>query len=151
MRRSRAARVRLCAPLTVLLLAGPAIGADTPMTVAVKPIITFVGGQVRTTVRTPRDERNRALRIVVEGEDYYASSDVQLDGRDAAATHQFTWKDLPGGAYRVDAILLLVGGEERTVSSCFAVLTGDGNEMAPSTARRRPPTASEVTAAEHGC
>jgi hypothetical protein len=68
---------------------------------------------------------------------------VQLDGVDGAATHQFTWKQLPGGAYRVEAILLRENGAKETFTSCFAVLSGDdvdtgtGAAAAPTNRRRR--------------
>ena len=76
---------------------------------------------------------------------------MQLDGVDGAATHQFTWKSLPGGAYRVEAILLREDGAKETFTSCFAVLSGDDVDTgasaaaAPSNRRRRsapapPPT-----------
>jgi hypothetical protein len=141
MRRHTPARHCFYASLTALLLAGPLVeAADAPpVTVAVRPSITWAGGDVRTTVRTPRDPRNRELRIVVEAADEYASSDVQLDGDAAAATHQFTWKALPGGAYRVEAILLREDGHKETVSSCFAVLTGDDAGSDVGGARSRTP------------
>jgi hypothetical protein len=127
MRRSRPARYRFYVPLVAACLTAPPVLAadEQPVSVNVRPSVTFAGGDVRTTVRAPRDARNRQLRIIVEAAEYYASSDVQLDGDGAAATHQFTWKQLPGGAYRVEAILLRADGERRSVSSCFAVLTGD--------------------------
>jgi hypothetical protein len=135
------------------------VSAEDPeppkVSVKIRPLVLFAGGEVKTTVRTPRDPRNRELRVIVEGSDYFASSDVQLDGVDAATSHQFTWKDLPGGPYRVDAILLRENGEKTTVTNCFAVLSGDdGNDsgMGPtpsqSTRRRqqrtppRPPDSS---------
>ncbi len=139
MRRTRPACYRLSFPLAAILLAAPAAGADAPVTVAVRPTIAFVGGDVRTTVRTPRDARNRELRIIVDAADYYASSDVQLDGVAAAATHQFTWKALPGGAYRVEAILLREDGQKETYTSCFAVLGADEVPGERTTAARRLP------------
>jgi hypothetical protein len=114
------------------------LGAEEPehqkVTVKNKPAVLWAGGEVQTTVRTPRDARNRELRVIVEGSDYYASSDVQLDGVDAATTHQFTWKDLPGGPYRVEAILLREDGEKTTVTDCFAVLSSDDTSGAGATA-----------------
>jgi len=135
MRRSPIARLRLHLPVTALLLAAPA--ADAPVSVAVRPTVTFAGGDVRTTVRTPRDPRNRELRIILDAPDYYASSDVQLDGDNAAATHQFMWKELPGGAYRVEAILFREDGRQETFTTCFAVLNGDDREGG--IAGRHPP------------
>jgi hypothetical protein len=129
-----------------LLGAPPVVGAaDAPVHVAVRPTISWAGGDVRTTVRTPRDPRNRELRIVVEAADYYASSDVQLDGDAAAATHQFTWKALPGGAYRVEAILLREDGHKETFASCFVVLTGDDASRDVGSARSRTPVPPGAT------
>jgi hypothetical protein len=131
MRNAKSARDRFLVGFTGVLLAGVvssgAVSSDTgaPLTLAVRPTVLFAGRDVRTTVRTPRDPRNRELRIVVEAADYFKSSDVQLDGVDAPATHQFTWKELPSGAYRVEVILTRENGERRTVSECFAVLGAD--------------------------
>ena len=123
MRNAKTARDRFLVGFTGVLLAGVvSYGADAPVTLAVRPTVLFAGRDVRTTVHTPRDVRNRELRIVVEAPDYYAASDVQLDGDDAPATHQFTWKELPSGAYRVEAILTRQDGERRTATECFAVL-----------------------------
>jgi hypothetical protein len=143
MHRSTSARFRFYLPVTALLLSAPAAAAEAPaVSIKVRPTVLFAGGDVRTTVRTPRDPRNRELRVIVEAADYYASSDVQIDGVDGAATHQFTWKALPGGAYRVEAILLRQDGEKETYTSCFAVLSGDdvgdpGTAAAAPTNRRR--------------
>ena len=145
MRRSTIARLRFQVPVVALLLVAPVVADDTPaVTIKVRPAVLFAGGDVRTTVRTPRDPRNRELRVIVEAADYYASSDVQLDGVDGAATHQFTWKQLPGGAYRVEAILLRENGAKETYTSCFAVLSGEdmdtgatGAAAAPNNRRRR--------------
>jgi hypothetical protein len=149
--------VAIC--LTVPLGAAPDDPEHDKVSVKVRPVVLFAGGQVRTTVRTPRDPRNRALRVVVEGSDYFASSDVQLDGVDAATTHQFLWKDLPGGPYRVDATLLREDGEKTTVSDCFAVLGADDTESGEVTQgyvpRRRqqrlPPKAPDSMGVKSGC
>ena len=90
------------------------------------------------------------LRIVVEAGDYFKSSDVQLDGVDAPATHQFTWKELPSGAYRVEAILTRADGERTTVTECFAVLGADDS----ADALRGPPKRSalpDASAGRSGC
>jgi hypothetical protein len=130
------------------------------VSVKIRPTVLWAGGEVRTTVRTPRDARNRELRVIVEGSDYYASSDVQLDGVDAATSHPFTWKDLPSGPYRVDAILLREDGEKTTVTDCFAVLSGDENNTgiaapAPTFPSRRnqrlPPRPPENMDSKSGC
>ena len=150
MRRSTIARLRFQVPVVALLLVAPVVADDTPaVTIKVRPAVLFAGGDVNTTVRTPRDPRNRELRVIIEAADYYASSDVQLDGVEGAATHQFTWKQLPGGAYRVEAILLRENGVKETYTSCFAVLSGDdmdtGASAAPTGRRRRSAPAPPQT------
>ncbi len=125
------------------------------VTVKIRPVVLFAGRDVQATVRAPRDPRNRELRITVEGEDFFASSDVQLDGIDAATTHMFTWRELPGGAYRVDAILLRADGERTIVTSCFAVLSADDGEtlpaQMPTRRRQQQPPRPEATSARSGC
>lgn len=127
------------------------------VSVKIRPVVLFAGRDVRATVRTPRDPRNRELRVLVEGADYFASSDVQLDGVDAPTTHLFNWRELPGGAYRVDAILLRADGERTTASSCFAVLTGEDGDTVPvqmPTRRRQaqPPRPEQTpTSPRSGC
>ena len=151
MRYARHVRDRFLLPFGALLVVGGVYqAADAPVTLSVRPAVLFAGHDVRTTVRTPRDPRNRELRVIVEAGDYYASSDVQLDGNAAPATHQFTWKELPGGAYRVEAVLTREDGERRTVSQCFAVLgpddAADGFQAAPK--RLAPP---DPVAGRSGC
>ena len=147
--------------VAVCLLVPLGVSADDPehhkVTVKVRPTVLWAGGEVRTTVRTPRDARNRELRVIVEGTDYYASSDVQLDGVDAATTHQFTWKDLPGGPYRVEAILLREDGHKTTIVDCFAVLSNDDTSGTTATAtfptrrQRQAPKAPEGMGEKTGC
>ena len=136
MRYANHARDRFLIPFVGLLLVGAASqAADSPVALSIRPTVLFAGRDVRATVRTPRDSRNRELRIVVEAADYYASSDVQLDGVDAAATHQFNWRELPSGAYRVEATLTRDDGQHETATQCFAVLGLDDS----SDALRSPP------------
>jgi hypothetical protein len=81
------ARDRFLLPFVALLLVGSVSwAADSPMTLSVRPPVVFAGRDVRATVRTPRDPRTREPRVVIEAPGYYASSDVQLDGRNETAT-----------------------------------------------------------------
>jgi hypothetical protein len=63
-------------------------------------VITVVG-EVRARVQVNPNEDNRLMRIVLDGPLYYASTDVQLDGADAAKTHDIWWQSLPPGTYSV--------------------------------------------------
>jgi hypothetical protein len=157
MRNAKTARDRFLVGFTGVLLAAVvssgavSSGADVPVTLAVRPTVLFAGKDVRTTVHTPRDSRNRELRIIVEAADYYAASDVQLDGTDAPATHQFTWKELPSGAYRVEAILTREDGDHKTATECFAVLGPDDSADSIRQAPKRSAPPAGATEGRTGC
>jgi hypothetical protein len=52
-------------------------------------------------VVVPRHADNRLLRVILESEDYYSRSDIQLDGQDAPQDYPLYWRDLPPGSYSV--------------------------------------------------
>jgi hypothetical protein len=60
---------------------------------------------VHSMVRVPAHPDNRRLRVLIDGAQYYRSSDTQLDGVDAAKHYFFTWQELPPGSYSVIAIV----------------------------------------------
>jgi hypothetical protein len=152
MRYTTHARDRFLLPFVALLVAGVGSqAADAPVTLSLRPTVIFAGKDIRATVRTPRDARNRELRIVIEAPDYYASSDVQLDGADAAVTHQFNWRELPGGAYRVEAILTREDGDRTIASQCFAVLGLDDSADAFRAPPRRSAAPADMSAGRTGC
>jgi hypothetical protein len=50
-------------------------------------------------VMVPRHADNRVLRVILESEDYYSVSDIQLDGEYAALSYPVSWRELPPGSY----------------------------------------------------
>jgi hypothetical protein len=69
--------------------------------VHVTPLVVLRTSDAQGWVTVPRDRENRLLRVILESESYFSSSDIQLDGADAARTHPLYWKGLPPGRYRV--------------------------------------------------
>ena len=57
---------------------------------------------MKVLVQVPRHEYNRFLRVVVQSGTFYASSDVQLDGRRAPRSHDLLFKNLSTGNYCVE-------------------------------------------------
>jgi len=75
---------------------------DTPkLTVRVAPLVRLTRGDAHGVVIVPRHADNRLLRVIIESDDYYSSSDIQLDGEDAPQNHLLYWRDLPPGFYSV--------------------------------------------------
>ena len=74
---------------------------DSKLTVRVTPLVRLSRGEARGLVMVPRHSDNRVLRVVLESEDYYSRSDIQLDGEEAARSHNLHWRSLPPGIYWV--------------------------------------------------
>ena len=101
----------------ILLLAGSqSLGAGERLTLKVSPAVSFAPANlvVRTTILADAD--NRAVEIVAESDDFYRSSQIQLEGERAARTTSFELRSLPSGTYEVRANLLGADGRSRAMS-----------------------------------
>ncbi len=58
---------------------------------------------IRTTVE-PNDN-NRRLNVVVDSDGYSTSSEIPLEGRNAARLNVIELRDVPSGLYEVRAVL----------------------------------------------
>jgi hypothetical protein len=94
----------------VLMLAAP-LGAGDRIAIRVSPSVAFAPANliVRTTIEN--NHRNRLLEVVAESEDFYRSSEMPLDGENAPHTTLFEFRSVPGGTYRVRALVKDASGE----------------------------------------
>jgi len=100
--------------MAVLMLSSvPHYGARERMTLKVSPAVSFAPANlvVRTTIEADAD--NRSVEIIAESEDFYRSSQIELNGDNAPRTSQFEFRSLPQGTYEVKAILYGSSGEAR--------------------------------------
>ncbi|HZP48639.1 MAG TPA: hypothetical protein VFB07_08895 [Vicinamibacterales bacterium] len=69
------------------------------------------------------------MEIVAESEDFYRSSEIQLDGDSAPRTTQFEFRSLPPGTYEVRAVLYGAGGDARAEvrQQVNVIASGAGN------------------------
>jgi hypothetical protein len=95
--------------------APPAVTLSARGRIAVAPA-TFMA-----TVRVTPHADNRVLRIAIEAQDYYASSDLQLAGLSAARSRTVKWTGLPAGNYCVVAILFRTTGRPIVARSRYLV------------------------------
>jgi len=81
------------------------VGANERISMRVSPEVSFAPANlsVRTTVEAHPD--NRWIEIIAESDDFYRSSEMQLDGEHAPRTTIFEFRSLPGGTYQVHAFL----------------------------------------------
>ena len=108
--------------LVPLPIAASGPGASDAVAVKVSPQTLFEGGAVRTQVRLPPDADNRAMRLEVDGERYFSSSTLQLEGDDAPAVYERRWLDLPAGKYSVQVVIVRASGETRHATAEFTVI-----------------------------
>lgn len=97
----------------VMLLAASPLGAGERLAVRVSPVVCFSPANliVRTTVET--DAGNRTLEISAESDNFYRSSEIQLDGDKAPRVTQVYFRDLPSGSFDVRVDLLGADGHMR--------------------------------------
>jgi hypothetical protein len=88
------------------------IRANDRLALRVSPTVSVAPANlvVRATVEANRE--NRSIEIVAESEDFYRSSQIQLDGDRAPRTSLFEFRSLPTGYYQVRATLRDVSGKE---------------------------------------
>ena len=91
--------------------AGP-LGANARLSIKVSPAVAFAPADLTMRATIVPDSRNRMLQIIAESDDYYRSSDIQLDGEWAPRTTTVEFRSVPGGMYQVRASLKDEGGEE---------------------------------------
>ena len=87
--------------------------AGEPIAMKVSPAVAFAPANlvVRATIEANAD--NRAVEIVAESDDFYRSSQIQLEGEQAPRTSRFEFRSLPPGTYEVRARLIGADGQPR--------------------------------------
>jgi hypothetical protein len=100
----------------ILMLTGTLrLGAGERMMLKVSPAVAFAPANLVVRATIPADADNRAVEIVAESEDFYRSSEIQLEGERAARTNMFEFRSLPPGTYEVRANLLGADGRSRAM------------------------------------
>ena len=113
-----------------MLTATLPLGADDRISLKVSPAVAFAPANLVVRATIVADADNRAVEIVAESENFYRSSEVQLDGDRAARTNTFEFRSLPPGTYEVRATLLGVDGRSRAMirQQVNVLATGTGEK-----------------------
>ena len=101
--------------VAVLMFVTP-LTASEPLKLRLSQAAAAAPATVLVQVSVEPNADNRTLRVVVDSERYYRSSEVSLDGDAARRTHPFEFRNLPSGSYEVRAVLLASGGKPRAVA-----------------------------------
>jgi hypothetical protein len=91
------------------------LGAGQRLTLKVSPAVSFAPANLIVRATIVADADNRAVEIVAESDDFYRSSQIQLEGDRAARTNMFEFRSLPPGTYEVRANLVGADGQSRAL------------------------------------
>ena len=113
----------------VLLLAAVPSQAGSRLTVRVSPTMAFAPADMTIRASVELDDANRKLEVIAESDNYYRSSEVQLDGAGAARTSLISFRSLPGGQYTVRVIVRGSRGEVLASSTATSHVVERGVEQ----------------------
>ena len=94
-----------------LLTAAPTLNGSERLAMRVSPLVAFAPGFLTVSVTVPADDENRLLQVVAESSDFYRSSQISLDGKNAAPLNVFKFSDLPSGSYEITSVLIGANGQ----------------------------------------
>jgi hypothetical protein len=92
--------------LVATLLNAFPVGADNPLKLRVSSRISSAPADIFVYVTIEPRHENRVLVISAESDDFFRSSDVQLNGEDSATVNVIRFRQLPSGTYDISAMLL---------------------------------------------
>jgi hypothetical protein len=114
--------------LILVLLVSSALPtfAGERVSLRVTPAIAFAPANliVRAIVESNKD--NRSLEIIAESPDFYRSSETALDGDHAPRVTMMQFKSMPGGEYRVRAIIKGVSGQQLAMADTQVNIVSEG-------------------------
>ena len=90
--------------------------AEKPLSVRVSPALAHAPADVYIYVSVARRPENRLLRVTAESEDFFCSSETQLDGEYSARVTVVKFRELPPGGYEIRAELVVSGGRTANVA-----------------------------------
>ena len=100
----------------LFLSAAMVVNAGERLTMVVSPVQSFAPSTLTVRMHVPSDDANRALEVSADSGEYYRSSRIQLDGKDAPSTITVEFPGLPGGEYEIRGVLIDSAGHARVVA-----------------------------------
>lgn len=115
--------------LGMLFISALPAAAGEPLNLRIRPSVAFAPAIVRVQVIVPPDAENRSLEVIADSPDFYRSSQVPLEGEQAAKTTIIEFRDLPIGTYEVTAVLDGPSGRRGMAKQMVTVVdrTGDAD------------------------
>ena len=121
---------RMAALGFLLCVATVRVGAGEPerLMMRVSPAVAFAPANLVVRATVASNAENRTVAIIAESQDFYRSSEIQLNGDQAPRISQFEFRSLPPGTYEVKAILRGSSGELAQVRRQVNVMSNSGSD-----------------------
>ena len=110
-----------------LLGASGTLNGSQPLSLHVTPVMAAAPALISVRAVIEASDDNRALEIVAQSSDFFRSSRIELDGRNAPPLSVFQYPNLPPGLYEVSAILIGANGQRAGVSRLVKVVSRSGS------------------------
>jgi hypothetical protein len=108
-----------------VLLAVPAtLGAGERVALKITPQVAFAPADLSVKAMVEADRANRSMEIEADSNQFYRSSEIQLDGEHAPRTTVFMFRDLPGGTYELRATVRGARGETLAMTRAEVNIVG---------------------------
>jgi len=115
------------AACTCLLAGAGTLDGGQPLSLQVSPAIAPAPAFVSVRAIVEANDDNRSLEIVAQSAEFYRSSHVDLDGRNAPRLAVFEYPNLPPGLYEVSGILVGTGGKRAAMTRLVRVVPMAGS------------------------
>ena len=109
-----------------LLLAAPRLNGSETLRLRVSPAVGSAPGFLTVRVNVDAVADDRFLDVVAESTDFYRSSQISIDGRNASRLSVFEFRNLPTGVYHVTCVLVGVHGPRATAWGLATVVPTPG-------------------------
>ena len=96
--------------------------AADEVTLRLTPRFVMAPGFFRSMIRVAPHADNRLMRVEIDSDGFYRSSDIELDGASAPMSHFLDWKDVPAGKYELTVTVIGPTGTRAVRRLDFQVL-----------------------------
>ena len=95
---------------------------ESPLRLRLMAHIVSAPSDFSGLVRVTPNADYRLLRVVLDSDNFYRSSDIQLEGDRSPRTHFLQWRSLPAGTYRIVVTVFGTQGPRTQVTQEFLVV-----------------------------
>lgn len=92
------------------------------LTIKVVPAKCFAPCTTELRITGNRHPDNRLLTITIDGENFYRSGEIPLEGEHSPATFTFPFRNVPPGLYEITVILKRNTGEVKRTHTTLEVI-----------------------------